>query len=218
MVGYFPPEVDKDAFNCPYCGVYAHQEWYNDVAYGNSYVGMYGKLELGSTSYIGALRVSKCSHCKKIVLWDQGKMLIPRKMTVPDPSDDVPDNVKAIYIEAGKVLRDSPRASGALMRIALELLLQKINNNSLGLNDNVNKLIESKIPEELIKALTILRVNGNDIMHTGEIIIFEKREDVIYLFDLFNMIVDELITRPKKLNEAYNKIPESKRKQIENKK
>jgi hypothetical protein len=53
-------------------------------------------------------------------------------------------------------------------------------------------------------------------MHTGVINIFEKKEDITYLFDLFNMIVEELITRPKKLDESYSRIPESKRKQAEN--
>ena len=43
----------------------------------------------------------------------------------------------------------------------------------------------------------------------------KKKDDVLYLFDLFNMIVEELITRPKKINESYSKIPESIRKQIE---
>ena len=101
------------------------------------------------------------------------------------------------------------------MRLALEQLLQNINNNKLKLYENVNNLIASNIPEPLIKALTILRVNGNDIMHTGEIKIFENNQDVLYLFHLFNMIVEELITRPKKVKELYDKIPESIRKQTE---
>ena len=136
-------------------------------------------------------------------------------MTVSPPSGDVPVDIKKIYNEAGLILNDSPRASGALRRLALELLLKVINKNDLVLNDNIGKLIESKAPEQLIKALTILRVNGNDIMHTGEIKIFEKTEDVTYLFELFNMVVEELITRPKKIGEFYTKIPESQRKQVE---
>lgn len=39
-----------------------------------------------------------------------------------------------------------------------------------------------------------------------------------YLFDLYNMVFEEMITRPKKLEEYYKKIPESKRKEIENRK
>lgn len=58
------------------------------------------------------------------------------------------------------------------------------------------------MPEQLMKALTILRVNGNDIMHMGEINILETTEDVTYLFELFNMVVEELITRPKNLENS----------------
>ena len=215
MADYFPPELNKDAFNCPICRVYAHQTWKTNVAFGSIYIESYGSQQFNSHGIFLDLSVSICSHCSKKVLWYKDKMILPRNMTVPEPSEDLPQKIKEIYIEAGKVVVDSPRAAGALMRLALEKLLKEINKNELKLNENVNKLIGTGIPEQLAKALTILRVNGNDIMHTGEIKILEKKDDVLYLFDLFNMIVEELITRPKKINESYSKIPESIRKQIE---
>ena len=215
MADYFPPELNKNAFNCPLCGVYAHQVWHPDVSFGNIYTEGFGYKKFNFQGIFLDLSVSICSHCSEKVLWYKEKMLLPRKMTVPDPPKDIPPKIKEIYNEAGKVLIDSSRASGALMRLALEQLLQNINNNKLKLYENVNNLIASNIPEPLIKALTILRVNGNDIMHTGEIKIFESNEDVLYLFHLFNMIVEELITRPKKVKELYDKIPESIRKQTE---
>lgn len=215
MADYYPPELNKEAFNCPQCGVYAHQAWHTDVAFGNNYTEANWRLKFNSFGIFLDLSVSICSHCSKKVLWYKENMLLPRKMTVPDPPKDIPPKIKEIYNEAGKVLIDSPRASGALMRLALEQLLQNINKNELKLYENVNKLITSNIPEPLIKALSILRVTGNNIMHTGEIEIFENNMDVLYLFDLFNMIVEGLITNQKKLNESYNKIPESIRKQIE---
>ena len=215
MADYFPPELYKDAFNCPLCGVYAHQTWHTDVAFGNFPTGIYGDKPFNYHGTFLELSVSICSHCSEKVLWYKEKMLFPREMTVPDPPKDIPPKIKEIYNEAGKVLIDSPRASGALMRLALEQLLQNINKNELKLYDNVKILITSNIPEPLIKALSILRVTGNNIMHTGEIETSENNMDVLYLFDLFNMIVEGLITNPKKLNDSYNKIPESIRKQIE---
>ena len=218
MVDYIPPKFNEKAFNCPYCGVYAHQEWFSGVGYGNlarqymgdivDVVGIKGKLD--------GMSVSVCSHCDNKVLWLNENILLPRNLPVPPPPEDTPLEVKRIYIEAGMVLNDSPRASGALIRLALELLLQNINKNKLSLNENINKLMESGITQQLIKAVSILRINGNDIMHTGVIKILENKDDVVYLFELFNMIVEELIQEPNKLNEIYNKIPESKRKQIEN--
>lgn len=216
MAKYYQPRVDTYAFNCPHCGVYAKQDWYSTVVYGNAYKD--NPNDIYNRTILEDMKVSKCAHCNNIVIWFRENMLIPRRTVVQEPPGDVPDNIKEIYIEAGNIFNDSPRASGALIRIALELLLQSINKNKLGLDKNINELIKSSIPGQLIKALSILRVNGNDIMHTGEIKIFEKKDDVAFLFDLFNMISEEMITRPKKLDEYYRKIPESKRKEIENKK
>lgn len=215
MAEYYPPGFKKDSFNCPVCGVFSHQTWYYHISYGFINNGYSGGSGFFSTGILNELSVSICSHCKITALWYKEKILLPRIMTVPDPSSDIPEKIKNIYIEAGMVLMDSPRASGALMRLALEQLLQNINKNELGLNDNVKELIKAGISEQIIRALSILRVNGNDIMHTGEIKIFEKKENVLYLFELFNMIVEELITRPKKLNESYAKLPPTIRKQIE---
>ena len=89
-------------------------------------------------------------------------------MDVPHPADSLPMDIKDIYSEAGEVLNDSTRASGALMRLALELLLQHINGNTLKLNDNINELIKKNTPGPIIKGASILRVNGNDILHTGD--------------------------------------------------
>ena len=215
MADYFPPELNKDAFNCPICGVYSHQVWYSDFSYGEVISEYYSGQHFIPSGKLEGLTISLCSHCKEKILWYEGNIIFPRKMTAPVPSEDAPQKIKEIYIEAGEVFIDSPRASGALMRLALEQLLQEINKNDLKLNENVRKLIEFGVPHQLIKALTILRVNGNDIMHTGEIKILQKKEDVLYLFELFNMIVEELIIRPKRLNESYGKIPEIIRKQIE---
>ncbi len=216
MPNFYPPALNRSDFNCPHCGVYAHQTWYPEIEYGHlkgyssthdTYFQSYGSL--------ADLKISECYHCKQLVIWQNENMIIPRKMDVPHPADSLPMDIKDIYSEAGEVLNDSTRASGALMRLALELLLQHINGNTLKLNDNINELIKKNVPGPIIKAASILRVNGNDILHTGEIKVFEKREEVVYLFELFNMIVEELILGPKKLNEFYERIPESVKEKIE---
>ncbi len=93
MVDYIPPKFNENAFNCPNCGVYAYHEWYDGVGYG--------------------LSVSVCSYCHKEVIWLSENILFPRNLPVPPPPEDTPLEVKNIYIETGKVLNDSPRASGA---------------------------------------------------------------------------------------------------------
>ncbi len=56
------------------------------------------------------------------------------------------------------------------------------------------------------KAMSILRVNGNEIMHTGEIKIFESQEQVLDLFVLFNMIIEDLIETDRKIDDLFNKM------------
>lgn len=219
MPNFYPPTFNKKDFNCPHCGVYAHQDWFPAVKYGlmvKSSLPTYDDYEqLEMKGSLDELGISKCYHCKKLVIWYKESMLIPGKMIVPLPAEYLPENIREIYTEAGKVLDGSARASGALMRLALELLLQQINNNQLKLYQNIIELSKQKIPDKIIKAMSILRVNGNDIMHTGEIKLFENRDQVLYLFELFNMIVEEMIDRIKKVDQAYKRIPESVRKEIE---
>lgn len=221
MDQHVPPKLNKDAFNCPYCGAYAHQSWYPIGAVGEVIRswGLPGDgLYLDHPIILHGISASSCFHCKKIAIWDGDGILIPKTINVPSPSDDLPVDVKKMYNEAGSVLNDSARASGALMRLALEALLKKVGNSDKGLYENIDEITSrSNLPAEIRDALHIIRVNGNNAVHVGQIGLSEKREDVLFLFDLFNMITEELVTRPKKIKDTYNKLPESIRKQIESK-
>lgn len=224
MVKYYPPELNKSEFNCPYCGVYSHQSWYPAIIYGERSDDIYYYLaDMVRTHYKSAgtlsdFSVSECSHCHQLAIWLNDKMLVPRTISVPPPSELLPEKIKELYNEAGTILNDSPRAAGALIRLALELLLKQVNNNDQKLYDNIDVLIKKGVPEEIIKAMTLLRHSGNEMLHAGEISIIESRDQVLFLFELFNMIAEDLIERPKRLNEAYNRIPESIRKDVERKK
>lgn len=224
MVKYYPPELNKPEFNCPYCGVYSHQSWYPTVIYGKRtddayyYMADMVKTDYKSAGILSDFSVSECSHCHNIAIWMKDKMLVPRTMAVPPPSELLPEKIKELYNEAGTILNDSPRAAGALIRLSLELLLKQVNNNDQKLYDNIDVLIKRGAPKEIIKATTLLRHSGNEMLHAGEVSIIESRDQVLFLFELFNMIAEDLIERPKRLNEAYNRMPESIRKDVERKK
>ncbi len=142
MARYYQPRVNTYAFNCLHCGVYAKQDWYFTFVYGNA--DKDNPNQTYNRKKLEEMKVSKCTHCDDIVIWSRENMLIPRGMEVQEPPGDVPDKIKEIYIVAGKVFNDSPRASGALIRMALELLLQFINKNDLGLDKNITELIKSR--------------------------------------------------------------------------
>ncbi|NVM29297.1 MAG: hypothetical protein HWN65_10700 [Candidatus Helarchaeota archaeon] len=59
------------------------------------------------------------------------------------------------------------------------------------------------------KALDLLRVIGNNAVHPGVIDIKDDKDTAISLFNWLNMLVENLITEPKKIDEFYDKLPNS---------
>jgi len=64
------------------------------------------------------------------------------------------------------------------------------------------------------KSLDIVRVTGNDAVHPGQIDT-DDPETVNQLFGLVNVIVDSMISVPKKIEGIYESLPEDKLKGIE---
>jgi hypothetical protein len=81
---YTEPNFESDAFNCPHCDVYAHQEWNDLIAVRNP----------GEPQMINRLTLCFCSKCKNYTLWLSDKMIYPISSIVPLPIDDMPEDVK----------------------------------------------------------------------------------------------------------------------------
>lgn len=203
------PDLHKDAFICPHCGAYAHQKWYEYVKFGHMM-----KLSRNDTyNFIiedgfGDMRVSRCQRCFGSVLWSGQNIIFPGRMIVPQPSELLPPKIREVYTEAGQVLEYSVRASGALIRLSLELLLQHIKKNQERLNANIGLLMKEGIPKKIQKSLDFLRASGNSSVHPKKVNLVEKREDVLFLFGLFNMVCEELIVRPSEIDQAFESLPE----------
>ena len=106
---YYPPEYEKDEFNCAHCRVFAHQAW-GDI--------LCSRL-LGLCLPSDLLAVSKCEHCGRWSIWIEESLVYPAQIIVEDPNDDMPDEVKKLYRESAQVLSASPRAAAALLRLGL---------------------------------------------------------------------------------------------------
>jgi len=142
-------------------------------------------------------------------------MIYPKAMARSPISTDVKEQYAADYREACLVLADSPKASAALSRRTLQLLLReearvKISNLS---NEIDEVLASGKLPSHLAEAIDAIRILGNFAAHpmkstnTGEILDVEPGEadwtlDVLEgLFDFY--FVQPAILRSKK--DALNK-------------
>lgn len=63
--------------------------------------------------------------------------------------------------------------------------------------------------------MDIIRFEGNESVHPGEININENRDDAQLLFTFINMIVEEYFSAPARIEEIYQRIPERKRVKLE---
>ncbi len=208
---YQKPIHDRDGFNCPHCGYFAHQEWYEAVYCGYDY-------DAQETEYydeIEDLTVCKCAQCERFSLWIGRKMIFPHYSKLEPPSVDMPKNVKDSYIEAEKLAEVSPRAAAAILRLALQELLIFLGEKNKSINYAIKNLVGKGLPEKIQKSLDIVRVIGNNAVHPGQIDLKDDKKTVLALFELLNLIVDSMLTQPKKVNDMYKKLPETSKEAID---
>ena len=213
---YTQPVFKEKAFNCPYCNAYAQQFWNRLAKYITNYVP--GDLILDQ--YGGEYWQSECYKCKISAIWNsQEKMIVPLACSAPSPSKDMPEDVKTIYEEARQVQPFSPRATAALLRVALEKLLEHLEegNGSLyerkgSLYERIRNLEKKGFPDLVIKSFDIVRICGNEGSHAGTIDFTGKddQDTVNQLFFLVNFTVEQMITVPKNIEEQFSQLQKKK--------
>lgn len=212
---FVTPQLNESAFNCAFCGAYAHMNWYSFAR------------DYAPRPY----REAECSHCQESSLWrvleyasdhfgssipSQGVMIYPDTGSAPLPDTDMPSDVKADYQEAASIFSKSPRGAAALLRLALQKLCKHLGKAGKDINSDIRELAKDNIlPPLVIKVADTVRITGNNAVHPGEM----SDEDFDYvaskLFDLLNFIVKKAITEPNELDELYNKTPEKPREAAE---
>jgi Domain of unknown function (DUF4145) len=159
--------------------------------------------------------ISKCFTCSKLALWVHDRLLFPPTRTGPPPNQDLPPRILRDYEEASTVLDLSPRGAAALLRLAIEKLCEHVGAKGDDINARIAWLVEHGLPEKLQQALDAVRVIGNEAVHPGQLDLHDDRETASELFDLVNIIADEMISRPNRVKAVYDKIPENKRAAID---
>jgi hypothetical protein len=209
MEDHTPPEAGKSEFHCPHCNVYSSQKWANiKSSYGTSGRGVKQILDAN---------IGYCKNCRDYTLWVGENMVYPSASSAPEPSKDMPEDVRKDFEEARQIVEESPKAAAALLRLAMEKLTQNLTGDDDGdLYHNIGDLVEEgRIDERVQKALDSVHVTGNDYVHAGEIYSPDDRETAVRLFELVNIIVRLTITREQLIEDAYSEVPESKKDGIE---
>lgn len=211
---YVAPEFNKKWFHCPNCNIHSNQDW--DKMYADRNWAIY---------------MCTCQHCNDFSIWfsneivlnsygwnyaKKGKMVHPKKSSVPIPNEDLTENIKIDYIEASNILNDSPRWACALLRLALQKLMIQLWEKWENINNDIWNLVKKWLPKTVQQALDSVRVVWNESVHPWELDLKDDTEIATKIFTYINIIADILITQPKLIDETYNWLPDSKLEWIEN--
>lgn len=228
MPKFTPAAFGEGAFNCPYCGVYARHSWHwvlETEAHSNEpnqqspnatdYFSISGAQMFGER--IAGLNVSNCGHCRTPALWLGSRLLLPPNSNAEPAHDDMPASVKVIYAEAAEIVDASPRGAAALLRVAVEELTHELGcDPRRRITDKIGELVTKGLSPEVIMALDIVRVTGNNASHpSGMLLLDDNRETATALFQIINFIVEQAISHRKRLEEMHDHLPEGIRQQIE---
>lgn len=130
----------------------------------------------------------------------------------------MPNDVRRDFEEARLVVDDSPRSAAALLRLAIQRLLDNHLEVEDGrIYDQIGSLVkQNRISPPIQRALDSVRVVGNNSVHPGEMDMDDNRDTALSLFKLVNVIVDETIGRDERIDDFYDTLPEGPKEGIEN--
>lgn len=252
-----PASIREVAFDCPQCGAYTTQTWFDLFAAArsgesrtpnvpkrdvverirsdrnvpdeirNHLLGYFERIlsglifleqnEQGKYVYLNVhnLNLSKCFSCGEVSVWIHDRLAFPVAMEGPLPNPDLPDEVRLDYEEAGRILNLSPRGSAALLRLAIQKLCAALGEKGKNIDDDIASLVRKGLSPLVQKALDAVRVIGNEAVHPGTLDLRDDRDTATRLFEVVNLIAEQMISNPKHVEELYGKLPEEKRKAIE---
>ncbi|WP_432719834.1 DUF4145 domain-containing protein [Jeongeupia wiesaeckerbachi] len=209
MTIYVAPTFNADAFNCPFCNAFAHMGW--------TALFTHQKTPIGAFS-------AWCKHCQQRSIWrlppnnsgfpdspdreaQRAVMLYPIASSAPVAHVDLPDDCRLDYDEARTVAQHSPRAAAALLRLVIQKLCVHLGCAGKKIDEDIAKLVANGLPVRMQQAFDVVRVTGNNAVHPGEMDLQDNPELAFALFGLINMVVEEMITKPKALEAMFANLP-----------
>jgi hypothetical protein len=134
-------------------------------------------------------------------------MVYPRTALGPPPMEGMPENVKEVFLEAREVAPVSRKSAAGLLRLALQLLLDDLEPGGGDINAKIGRLVTRGLDESVQQAMDVLRVVGNASVHPGQINLDDDDDLLEGLFELINMIVEQVIVRKKRLAGLFGRLP-----------
>jgi hypothetical protein len=159
--------------------------------------------------------ISQCFVCHKPSIWVHDSVNFPSLKEGPAAHADMPDDVRRDFDEARGILGSSERGAAALLRLCIQKLCDQLGQEGKKIDDAIASLLAKGLDPMIGRALDSVRVIGNEAVHPGQMDLRDDQATAAKLFGLVNIIVDRMISHPKKVQEIYGTLPESKRKAIE---
>ncbi len=207
-MSFVQPNVNKASFTCPTCQTVALQRWSNLHV---TMSGVHGNQSVAMPRY----RVNRCDACDALGIWLDAQLVFPVSDLTIEPNSDMPASVKKDFVEAILVFKSSPKASAALLRLAVQRCCIELGLKGENLNSDIGELVRRGLPEQVRQSLDVVRVIGNNQVHPGTMDVNDRPEIALTLFKLVNIIVEYLISNPKRISELFDSLPEGARAQIE---
>lgn len=127
----------------------------------------------------------------------------------------MPDNVRAVYDEARSIAGLSRKSAAALLRLALQMLVDELEPTRGDINAKIGILVGRGLGAEVQQAMDVLRIVGNNAVHPGQIDLDGDDVLVPSLFALLNLIVERMIAQPKRIAGLYELLPDGARAAID---
>ncbi len=149
-------------------------------------------------------------------MWFHEQLVVPQGVRSGGaPLEGMPEDVRALYEEARDVSAVSPRSAAALLRLALQVLVDGLDPGAGSLHDKIGRLSQRGLNPDVSRAMDVVRVIGNNAVHPGKIDVDEDANLVPALFALTNLIVEQVIVRAATVEALFQSLPEGARAAIE---
>jgi hypothetical protein len=192
---------------CPHCDIGIAEDFkkYSVVSESPIIVERNGSQTLGVN---WSLSFQRCPECRESIIYlervtggaSTSFLAYPTSKSRPVPPEVI-DPYKQDFIEACKVLPHSPKASAALSRRCLQMILRdKAASKSKDLFDQI-KEVSGKLPSHIADDLDAVRNIGNFAAHplkstnTGEIMPVEENE-AEWNLDILELLFDFYFVQP----------------------
>lgn len=168
----------------------------------------------------GNWSAAQCVRCREWSVWRDKRMVFPGVALGSPPHEEMPAEARELYEEAREVVGTSRRAGAALARAALERLLSVLDpvDGRLSLFGRIDHVMP-RVSGSLAKMLTLVRHAGNESVHPNSdpddvmILVLDPANEAVVsvMFESINDLVDELISKPRRQQELFEKLPENVR-------